>query len=156
MGDNISFLSDAFHDLLKFSKGCSSFIQGLKTGPVESGPLERLASLRDETDLEFFEQEVPLAINQTSEGVERVSKIVRSMKEFSHPGGKSSVLTDINRALDNTITVARNEWKYVADLTCDLDPSLPLVLCNPGELNQVFLNMIINASLPVGGPHGRE
>lgn len=145
VGDNINFLADAFHDLLKFSKACSAFIPKLKTGPIEPAYLEMLASSREDTDLEFLEQEVPLAINQAIEGVDRVSKIVRSMKEFSHPGGKNSVLTDINRALDNTVTVAANEWKYVADLTCDLDPSLPLVLCNPGELNQVFLNMIINA-----------
>ena len=79
-------------------------------------------------------------------GSTRVSHIVRAMKEFSHPGTASKVMTDLNRALDSTITVASNEWKYVADLVPDFDPNLPLVPCLPADLNQVFLNMIVNAA----------
>ena len=78
--------------------------------------------------------------------MERVAKIVRSMKEFSHPGFDEKTSVDINRALENTITVARNEWKYVADIKTDFEADLPLVACLPGALNQVFLNIIINAA----------
>jgi len=74
-----------------------------------------------------------------------VSKIVQAMKEFSHPGSTEKKEIDVNRAIESTITVARNEWKYVADLIMDLDPALPPVYCLPGEFNQVILNMIINA-----------
>jgi signal transduction histidine kinase len=76
----------------------------------------------------------------------RVTKIVRSMKEFSHPGADEKTTVDINSALENTITVARNEWKYVADVKTDFEANLPLIACLPGELNQVFLNIIINAA----------
>jgi len=68
------------------------------------------------------------------------------MKEFSHPGRKEMVLLDLNHAIDSTITVARNEWKYVANMETDLDPSLPLIPCQPGEFNQVILNLIVNAA----------
>jgi len=68
------------------------------------------------------------------------------MKEFSHPGSEEKTLTDINKALESTITVSRNEWKYVAELETEFDPNMPAVPCLPGELNQVFLNLIINAA----------
>ena len=98
----------------------------------------------EEVDLEYLTEEIPNAIQRSLEGVERVSKIVRSMKEFSHPGGKEKTSVDINKTLESTITVARNEWKYVAEMETDFDPSLPLVSCLLGELNQVFLNLIVN------------
>ena len=68
------------------------------------------------------------------------------MKEFSHPGVSEKTAVDINKSLESTITISRNEWKYVAEMETDFDPALPLVTCLPGELNQVFLNMIINAA----------
>lgn len=68
------------------------------------------------------------------------------MKEFSHPGTAEKTTADLNKAIESTITVSCNEWKYTAEVVTDFDPSLPLVPCFPGELNQVILNMIINAS----------
>ena len=68
------------------------------------------------------------------------------MKEFSHPGTKEKVSLDLNHAIECTITVARNEWRYVADLETDYDSSLPLILCQPGEFNPVILNLIVNAA----------
>ena len=75
-----------------------------------------------------------------------MTKIVQAMKEFSHPGTEEKVETDLNRAIDTTITVARNEWKYVAEMLTDFDPALPPVPCLPGDFNQVILNLIVNAS----------
>jgi signal transduction histidine kinase len=60
------------------------------------------------------------------------------------------VHVDINRALENTLTVCRNEWKYMAEVKMDFDPNLPTLLCMPGEINQVFLNIIINAAHAIG------
>jgi len=93
----------------------------------------------------YLAEEIPQAIGQNLEGVERVAKIVRAMKEFSHPGSGAKTPTDLNRAIENTITVARSEWKYVADVQTNLDPALPLVLCRPDEINQVILNLVVNA-----------
>jgi signal transduction histidine kinase len=100
--------------------------------------------------VEYLTAEIPNAIAQSLEGVERVAKIVRSMKDFSHPGGETKQAVDLNRALESTLTVCRNEWKYVAEAVTDFDPDLPLVTCLPGECNQVFLNLIINAAHAIG------
>jgi len=80
------------------------------------------------------------------------------MKEFSHPGTKEKVPLDLNHAIESTIIVARSEWKYVAELETDFDPSLPMIPCLPGEFNQVILNLIVNAAHAIadvtqkGGP----
>lgn len=97
-------------------------------------------------DLSFLIEEAPRAIDQSLEGVLRVSKIVRAMRDFSHPAAEQKVKTNINQAIETTLTVATNEWKHVADIVMDLDPDLPAVLCLPGELHQVLLNLIVNAA----------
>ena len=89
---------------------------------------------------------MPQAIRQSLEGTERVAKIVRAMKEFSHPGVEEKTAIDLNRAIESTVTVSRNEWKYVAEVVTDLDPDLPLVRCLPGDLNQAVLNLVVNAA----------
>ena len=74
-----------------------------------------------------------------------VDSVVKAMKEFSHPS-QDKCAVDLARSIASTITVATNEWKYVADVKTDFDPSLPLVYCVPGEINQVVLNMLVNAA----------
>jgi signal transduction histidine kinase len=68
------------------------------------------------------------------------------MKEFSHPGPVERMPVDINRAIESTILVCKSEWKYVAEVTTDLDDELPPVPCLAGEFNQVILNLIVNAA----------
>jgi signal transduction histidine kinase len=97
-------------------------------------------------DTAFLLAEIPKALQQTAEGIERVSTLVTAMKEFSHPGKKEKVAVDLNKAIETTITVARNEWKYVAEMKTEYDPTLPEVSCLPGEMNQVLLNLIVNAA----------
>jgi signal transduction histidine kinase len=75
---------------------------------------------------------------------------VQAMKDFSHPGTESKVPLDINRAIESTLTVCRNEWKYVAELQTDFDLSLPLIQCLPGEFNQAILNIVVNAAHAIG------
>jgi PAS domain S-box-containing protein len=97
-------------------------------------------------DSAWIEEEIPKVLEDSLEGINRVAKIVRAMKEFSHPGTLEPVGVDINRCLDSAATVSRNEWKYVAELELDLAPELGLIPGFPAELNQVFLNLIINAA----------
>ncbi|MES9919119.1 MAG: ATP-binding protein [Candidatus Thiodiazotropha sp.] len=89
---------------------------------------------------------MPKSIQQTLDGVDRVATIVRAMKAFSHPGTEEKTLTDINKAVDSTVTVARNVWKYHSEMQLELDPSLPQVRCIPGPINEVILNIIVNAA----------
>ena len=146
IGDNIRFLRDAMTDLDPLLQSCLR-VGGMLDDP---GALEevatRIAAAADSADLEYLLEEIPKAIGQSLEGVERVTKIVRSMKEFSHPGSEEKQAVDLNRALESTLTVSRNEWKYVADVVTQFDPELPPVTCLPADLNQVFLNLIINAA----------
>ncbi|OPX37018.1 MAG: hypothetical protein B1H13_13565 [Desulfobacteraceae bacterium 4484_190.3] len=146
MGDNTRFLKEGFEDLDRLVNEYQELVKELseKGGFEES--IERVTEIADEIDLEYLREEIPLAIKQSLAGVERVAKIVRAMKEFSHPGSDEKTPTDLNKAIENTVTVARNEWKYVADLEMDFDEKLPPVPCLPGEMNQVILNMIVNAS----------
>jgi signal transduction histidine kinase len=91
-------------------------------------------------------EQIPKAIEQSLEGVNRIVEILQAMRTFSHPGGEEKIPTDINEAIRSTVTVARNEWKYVANLETDLNPDLPPVPCFSGEINQVLLNLIVNAA----------
>jgi signal transduction histidine kinase len=97
-------------------------------------------------DTAYLLEEVPKALQQSKEGVRRVATIIQAMKVFSHPGTEGRSTIDLNQALENTLLVARNEWKYVAELETELAPDLPMVECFPGEINQVFLNLVVNAA----------
>ncbi len=145
VGDNIQFLQDAFQSLQRLIKRYMEIPRALRDGAPADELAGRMREAAEEADLEYLAEEIPKAIQQSLEGVERVSKIVRAMREFSHPGTEEKTPIDINNAIESTITVARNEWKYVAEVITDFDPLLPLVPCLPGEFNQVILNMIINA-----------
>ena len=133
VGDNLRFLKESFGEL-----------DSVITQLVEAGGGTARKAL-DSADFDYLKEEIPRALNQSLEGVDRVAKIVRAMKEFSHPA-REKTATDLNRAIQSTITVASNEWKYVAEMEMDLDTELPSVHCSPAEFNQVVLNIVVNAA----------
>jgi PAS domain S-box-containing protein len=133
VGDNLRFLKESFGEL------STLLAQVVMVGG------EPASKLLSEADFEYLKEEIPRALTQSLEGVDRVAKIVRAMKEFSHPA-REKTATDLNRAIQSTITVASNEWKYVADIEMDLDAQLPAVHCSPAEFNQVILNIVVNAA----------
>lgn len=155
VGDNLRFLNDAFRDLEPLVKRACEQSGGGGEAAAEAGP-EDACDAVDLEEVAYLLEEVPSAISQSLDGVERVAKIVRSMKEFSHPGNNEMQTVDLNRAVESTLTVCRNEWKYVAELVTDFDPNLPPVTCLPGECNQVFLNLIINASHAIAEAQGND
>ena len=145
IGDNTRFVQDAFKDLLEIVGSLAPLMAANATPPSA----EWLADFRgkaERADLGYLTQEIPKAIQQSLDGVSRVAKIVRAMKEFSHPGTTEKTPLDLNRAIESTLTVATTEWKYVAELVTDFDATLPPVPCLPGEFNQVILNIVVNAS----------
>ena len=150
VGDNTRFLQDAFRDLAAILKCYEQLLAAASDGPIPDALLMQAKDAAETADLNYLLTEIPAAIAQSLDGVERVSKIVRAMKEFSHPGSQEKTATNLNDAIQSTITVSRNEWKYVAEMETDFDPTLPLVPCLPAELNQVFLNMITNAAYAIG------
>lgn len=130
VADNLQFLNDAFGQLLEAARRARANAEG----PV------------DAPDLDWLAHEVPTAIHQSLEGMGRIGEIVRGVRTFGHPGGGQRAPIDLNAAIEVTVAVSRNEWKYVADLTTDLDPEMPDVPAYPGELHHVFLNVLVNAA----------
>ncbi|MCU0560753.1 MAG: ATP-binding protein [Desulfobacterales bacterium] len=146
VGDNTRFLLDAFADLMSVLNAYGDLLAEARSAGVCSDRVRAVDAAMRQADVDYLSAEIPVAIRHTLEGVERIAKIVRAMKEFAHPGREEKVMADLNGIIETTLTVARNEWKYVADVVTDFDPSLPPISCHPGEINQVVLNLIVNAA----------
>jgi PAS domain S-box-containing protein len=146
IGDNVRFMKDAFLDLRSLLAHYERLLLLAKSNTLTTESIHEIEEAVRSADAGYLLEEIPKAVEQTLEGVTRVSTIVSAMKEFSHPGTKEKIPLDLNHAIDSTITVSRNEWKYVAELETDFDPALPLINCLPGELSQVILNLIVNAA----------
>lgn len=146
VSDNTKFLKDSCPTIHQMIRLAQQEHQEASTGRVSPETLASLDHFLQDADLAYLMEEIPRAVEQSLEGVQRVAKIVRAMKDFAHPGSEDKAALDLNRAVETTITVSRNEWKYVADLETDLDPTLPPVLGVAGRLNQVILNLLVNAA----------
>ena len=156
IGSNIQFLGEAFNDLRRLVNALGRVLQAI---PDRSTTAAREAEdLLEEVDWHYLEGEIPVAVSQSKEGLERISTIVRAMKEFSHPGSKVKAFHDLNRIIETTITVASNEWKYRADIDRQLAPDLPQVCCLADEIGQAFLNILINAAHAIAAkdPDGKK
>ncbi|HSZ07207.1 MAG TPA: ATP-binding protein [Steroidobacteraceae bacterium] len=145
LGDNVHFLRSAFDDMDKLFESTNDAAIRLPQFPERAAFLLELADLAKKYDLEYLRGEVPKAFTRTFDGVERVTNIVKAMKEFAHPDSHEQYAADLKHALETTLLVASNEYKYVATVLTEFD-ELPAVVCNIGELNQVFLNLIVNAA----------
>jgi PAS domain S-box-containing protein len=145
IADNLTFLRDAWHSAQNLAETYRRAVKEA-AGAIPQEVVAELEAAEEKSDSAFIFDEVPRAIEQSLDGARRVAKIVRAMKEFSHPDSTDKTLTDLNKAIESTITVARHEWKYVADVVIELDEKLPPVLCYPGDINQVVLNLLVNAA----------
>ncbi|MFL6465774.1 MAG: sensor histidine kinase [Bryobacteraceae bacterium] len=142
VGDNFRFISDSFLQIDKILAQYALLLESVKRAESLSNLVAEIESTITDVDLEYLREE----IQQCKEGIERVAHIVKAMKEFSHPGSHRMKPVDLNHAIESTLVVCRNEWKYVAEAATDLDPTLPPVRCLAGELKQVILNLVINAA----------
>lgn len=150
VGDNTRFLQNSFRDELDLIHKYEELRAAAEKGTVTPDLLQQVAKVRETADWPYLEQEIPRAMEQMLEGLSRVSTIVRGMKEFSHVDRSNEKAPgDLNRALESTLIVARNELKYVADVETHFD-ELPPLICHLGDLNQVFLNLLVNAAHSIG------
>jgi PAS domain S-box-containing protein len=150
VSDNIRFLRDSFTRLEEVSRSYDRLLASVESGSSPAQPMADIEAIAKATRATYLRAEIPKSIADSLDGVERVAQIVRAIKEFSHPGPLEKSPLDINRAIESTVLVCRNEWKYVTDLTLNLDPDLPLILCVPGDFNQVILNLVVNAAHAIG------
>ena len=141
VGDNLRFLTDAFDGL----QGLLLRLQSTAEAPDMDPALAEIREAVRAADLEYLSQEVPQALSQSLGGIARVGTIVQAMKDFAHPPQIHKVPADLNKALMSTLVVARNELKYVAEVKTDFG-DLPMVECHLSDLNQVFLNLLVNAA----------
>lgn len=145
ISDNVRFLTDAFGKLDELIR---CYRDTLKQAAAQGILIKEVAAVRlleESCELEYYQKEVPRTLEQSLAGLSRVSRIVRSLKEFSHPGSPTLTPIDLNHAIDNAIEVCRHEWKYVAEVVTEFDPTLPFVPCLADEFNQAVLNLLINA-----------
>jgi PAS domain S-box-containing protein len=155
VGDNVHFLSGAFEQLLAL---CASYQNACKRSVAGQVSAEDIAQIKQEeelADLDYLRANIPASILATIDGVGRVAKIVQSMKAFAHPDRGEKEPSDLNLALRNTLTVATNELKYVAAVETEFG-ELPMVPCFLSDLNQVFLNLLVNAAHAVGDVVGKS
>lgn len=146
ISDNLRFLTDAWGDLTPLIAAYQKFTDDNVENDAVKTSIAELKSMADEADLPFLLEELPNATRESLSGAEQVSKIVQAAKEFSHPGEGERQLVDLNKTIENAATLSRNEWKTHAELTLQLDESIPQVPCLAAEVNQVVLNILINAS----------
>jgi len=141
---NLNFLREELSNILEFLKICKNV-----KGSDHSDSLSILGEIEkamENIDVSFLMEEIPQALNQSLECLNRVTRIVESIREFSHPGSQDKMFVDIHKLLESAVTISRNEWKYVADIQFDFDTTIPPMLCYPNELSQVFLNLLVNAA----------
>ncbi len=145
VGDNTRFLAQSCEAMLKLILTYRSMLDvgaGALSWPERQ---DVISQAEEEADVNYLSEEVPSAVTQSLDGVERVASLVRAMKTFSHPGRDAQAAADLNEALEATLTVARNQIRYLADVDLRLG-ALPPVTCHVADLNQVFLNMVVNAA----------
>jgi predicted ATPase/signal transduction histidine kinase len=141
VGDSIEFLAGAFEQTLALVRAYHAAIGASGHDAL----IAEMKQAEDAADIDYTEENAPGALVRARDGVTRIATIVRAMKEFAHPDNRQKSTADLNRAIETTLTIARNEYKYVAEVETQLG-DLPLVSCHVGDLNQVFLNLIVNSA----------
>ncbi|MBU0664263.1 MAG: response regulator [Proteobacteria bacterium] len=146
ISSNIAFLKEAFKESSHLITSLLELLESIKNGTVTEAQIKQNDDILAHLDWDYLQEEIPRAIDQSNDGLQRVASIVQAMKEFSHPGSKQKVNADLNQLIETTITISRNEWKYVATVDTDLDPELQPLPCLANEMGQVFLNLLVNAA----------
>lgn len=143
----IGYIGANLNSLRRYSDSVFSLIDAYaaEEDALPQAARERLADAKDQADLEFLREDIGDVLDETNEGVGRVREIVKDLKDFAHPGEGDWVLVNLHDGLDKTLTLANNEIKYKADIVKEYG-ELPPVHCIAAQINQVFLNLIVNAA----------
>lgn len=143
---NTWFFREALQDLEAAWKGHVAFLAEAEGVPGLAEAVREVRAADEEHQVDYFLAELPAALSETLHGLDRITSIVGSVKQFIHPGHGNTQDADLNRLIESSVSLSQNEWKYVADVTTDLDPCLPLVPCMIDEIGQVLLNLLVNAA----------
>jgi two-component system NtrC family sensor kinase len=146
VGDHLEFVTDSSADLLALVGRLDACISSHCGAPLAIDARE----VFDAIDLPYLSRELPGALDAIQGGIQRITSIVRAMKELAHPGTRDPRVADINRALESALEISATSYRAVAELEKNLSP-LPPVTCFVAELGQVFLNLIVNAAHAMEG-----
>jgi signal transduction histidine kinase len=149
VNDSVRFLQTAVEDVMVVVEKHRDNTNSMLAGVVRPELARAAAVSESEVDLPFLQQAIPEAIGRVVDGIDRVAAIVRSIKAFAHPDGARMIQADLNEAVASTLIVASGEYKLVADVETELG-DIPLVMCHLGEINQVVLNLVVNAAQAIG------
>jgi PAS domain S-box-containing protein len=158
VGDGVHFLEEAWQGYRRLLGQYRRALDALTAMGGHETLVDQIRKTEEDIDLAYLDANVPGSFASCQDGVSRITTIVRAMKEFAHPDQREKARADLNQALQTTLAIARNEYKYVAEIATDLG-DLPPVLCHVGDLNQVFLNLIVNAAHAISdvvGPSGSK
>ena len=145
VSDNVQFLRTSMSAMAGVIQAYRGVQQAVHSGADVAAAAQAVAALETAADLDYVLAEVPRALDSASDGLTRIASIVRSMRELAHPDQEYKTAADLNKAIESTLLVARSEYKYVADVVTDFG-DLPPVFCYLGEINQVVLNLLLNAA----------
>jgi two-component system, NtrC family, sensor kinase len=151
VSSNLKSLGDYQDDISRLLSTYQSLKTTLKEAPADSLPepvtrlVDEVEAIEEDIDIEYIQEDVSELIDDCREGTERIKKIVEDLKHFAHPGEDKKTETDINKGLESTLNVVYNELKYKATVTKEFN-ELPLVYGFPQQLNQVFMNILVNAA----------
>jgi signal transduction histidine kinase len=149
VSDNVHFLRDATNDLLQLIAAQQAVHRAVMDDAMTADIVQAATRAEDKADLPYLLENIPPAYAGCIDGLKRVATIVRSMKEFAHPDSTEMASVDLNRAIESTLTIAKNEYKYVAEVETDF-AEIPDVLCYAGDVNQAVLNIVVNAAHAIG------
>jgi hemerythrin-like metal-binding protein len=151
----IGFVNSNLGSLKNYVAQLLNVISAYEAMGTESRPIEarqqHLAQARSDADLDYLKQDVVNLLNESVDGLERVKKIVQDLKDFSHVDQAEWQDADINAGMESTLNVIAHELKYRANVVKHFAP-LPLLRCLPSQLNQVFMNLLLNAAQALEGP----
>jgi signal transduction histidine kinase len=149
VSDSVHFVREAMDDLSEIVDKYRNLRAATQTGADVTAAAKAAEEAEDDADLDYILENAPVALDRARDGLGRVAAIVRSMKEFAHPDRKEMAQADLNQAIRSTLVIASNEYKYVAEVETDFG-EIPHVNCYAGEINQVVLNLIVNAAHAIG------
>jgi PAS domain S-box-containing protein len=156
IGSNVSFLNDSFGDLLKLIKAYRKLGEMLPNEPQCRQLLQEISEIEETADIDYLQEEVPKAFEQTLHGVKQVTELIQGLKGFAHSGTEGEkTASDINKIINNALMVSRNVYKYIAELETNLG-DLPSIKVYPGDIGQVVVNLVVNAAHSIEEKKGKS
>ncbi len=144
--DNLHFINESMDEVMVLLGDYETLAGELEQRGVSTERIQQVRATIENADLDFLLKEVPSAVEQSIDGINRVAKIIVAMKEFAHPSAKEKGAVDLNTVVERALTIGRNEYKSVAEIDLHLAKDLPAIIAHEGDLNQVLLNLIVNAA----------